>query len=305
MTAEPANSSSAQPTAPTSAGQDVWTVSRVLDWTVKHLKQHGSPSPRLDAEVLLAHARGCPRIKLYTDFDQPMTDAQRAIMRDLVKRRALSEPVAYLIGQREFYSLKFDVTREVLIPRPDTEVLVMELIERARNSAAPKVLDLGTGSGCISVTAAVNLPQSHVTAVDISPAALGVARANSALHKVEQRMEFLEGDLFAPIEVGRRFDFIVSNPPYIPSGELVELQADVRKHEPQLALDGGPEGLDVIRRMIAELPQYLADQGTFLVEIDPPQSSAVQTLLSETGQFEKISIAKDLAGEERVVIASR
>jgi len=285
--------------------EDVWTVSRVLDWTVKHLKQNGSPSPRLDAEVLLAHARRCPRIKLYTDFDQPMTDAQRAIMRDLVKRRAQSEPVAYLIGEREFYSLTFQLTRDVLIPRPDTEVLVMELIERARNFPSPKILDLGTGSGCIAVTAAVNLPQAAVTVVDVSPAALEVARSNAMRHKVDSRMEFFEGDLFGPVSDGSRFDFIVSNPPYIPSGELAELQVDVRKHEPQLALDGGPDGLDIIRRIVADLPRFLTESGTFLVEIDPPQSAAVQTMLSETGHFEKISTVKDLAGEQRVVIACR
>jgi len=301
VTAEPARPAPNQ--SPPS--EDVWTVSRVLDWTVKHLKQNGSPSPRLDAEVLLAHARRCPRIKLYTDFDQPMTDAQRAIMRDLVKRRAQSEPVAYLIGEREFYSLTFQLTRDVLIPRPDTEVLVMELIERARNFPSPKILDLGTGSGCIAVTAAVNLPQAAVTVVDVSPAALEVARSNAMRHKVDSRMEFFEGDLFGPVSDGSRFDFIVSNPPYIPSGELAELQVDVRKHEPQLALDGGPDGLDIIRRIVADLPRFLTESGTFLVEIDPPQSAAVQTMLSETGHFEKISTVKDLAGEQRVVIACR
>jgi len=301
VTAEPARPAPNQ--SPPS--EDVWTVSRVLDWTVKHLKQNGSPSPRLDAEVLLAHARRCPRIKLYTDFDQPMTDAQRAIMRDLVKRRAQSEPVAYLIGEREFYSLTFQLTRDVLIPRPDTEVLVMELIERARNLPSPKILDLGTGSGCIAVTAAVNLPQAAVTVVDVSPAVLEVARSNAMRHKVDSRMEFFEGDLFGPVSDGSRFDFIVSNPPYIPSGELAELQVDVRKHEPQLALDGGPDGLDIIRRIVADLPRFLTESGTFLVEIDPPQSAAVQTMLSETGHFEKISTVKDLAGEQRVVIACR
>ena len=296
MTEEPAQST---PTG------EVWTVSRVLDWTVKHLKQHGSPSPRLDAEVLLAHARHCPRIKLYTDFDQPMTDAQRGVMRDLVKRRAQAEPVAYLIGEREFYSLGFHLTRDVLIPRPDTEVLVMELIERARKSESPKILDLGTGSGCIAVTAAVNLPTAQVTAVDLHAGALQVARSNAERHKVTERMEFLEGDLFAPVAAGKRFDFVVSNPPYIPSGELAGLQEDVRKHEPQLALDGGGDGLDVIRRLIAKLPEFLAENGTFLVEIDPPQFEAVQTMLSEIGGFAKISGVKDLAGEQRVVIAAR
>lgn len=284
---------------------DVWTVSRVLDWTVKHLQQHGSSSPRLDAEILLAHARGCPRIKLYTDFDQPMTEAQRGVMRDLVKRRVQKEPVAYLIGRREFYSLNFHVTRDVLIPRPDTEVLVMELIERARNHAAPRILDLGTGSGCVPITAAVHLPAADITTVDLSPAALEVAQQNAAQHQVEGRIHFLQGDLFVPVSAGAKFDFIVSNPPYIPTGELAGLEDDVRKHEPQLALDGGPDGLDLIRRLIADLPRFLAEKGTFLVEIDPPQFSAVQNLLSETGQFEKISSAKDLAGEQRVVIAVR
>ena len=161
-----------------------WTVRRVLDWTTAHLKQHGSETPRLDAEILLAHARGCRRIELYTRFDEPLTDAQRAVMRDLAKRRAKSEPVAYLVGHREFFSLDLRVTPDVLIPRPDTETLVVELIDAARAVESPRILDLGTGSGCIAIAAAVNLPSARVTATDLSDAALAIARENAEKHAV-------------------------------------------------------------------------------------------------------------------------
>ena len=156
-----------------------WTVRRILDWTTAHLKQHGSDTPRLDAEILLAHARACRRIELYTHFDEPLTDAQRAVMRDLAKRRAKSEPVAYLVGHREFFSLDFRVTPDVLIPRPDTETLVVELIDAAKPLESPRILDIGTGSGCIAVAAAVNLPKAQITATDLSEAALAIARENA------------------------------------------------------------------------------------------------------------------------------
>ncbi|MFO1019731.1 MAG: peptide chain release factor N(5)-glutamine methyltransferase [Planctomycetales bacterium] len=290
---------------PAAGSGDVWTVSRILEWTTQHLKQHGSPNPRLDAEVLLAHARGCKRIKLYTDFDQPLTDAQRTVMRDLVKRRAQAEPVAYLIGRKEFYSLDFTVNSAVLIPRPETETLVMELIERARSANAPRILDLGTGSGCIAITTAVHLPTAQVTAVDISPDARQVAIGNAENHKVSDRVRCLEGDLYAPLTAGEQFDFVVSNPPYIPQAEMPALMADVRKHEPALALDGGAAGLEVITRLIAGASSRIVPGGWILLEIDPPQSAAVQQMLSQSGDFEKIQPVKDLAGEHRVIVGQR
>ncbi|MBM3968494.1 MAG: peptide chain release factor N(5)-glutamine methyltransferase [Planctomycetes bacterium] len=289
---------------PTPAG-DVWTVKRILDWTIPHLKSHGSDSPRLDAEILLAHARGCPRIQLYTNYDQPLTDGQRATMRDLVKRRAAAEPVAYLVGHREFFGLEFRVTKDVLIPRPDTETLVVDAIETSKPQAAPRVLDIGTGSGCIAIALAVNCPNAEVTAIDLSLAALGIARENSEKHNVADRIRWLHGDLFAPLTAGEQFDVIASNPPYIASAEIETLAADVRLNEPRSALDGGPDGLDLVRRLIADAPQHLVSQGRLLIEISSEQADAVTQLLTANGRYDDITVLKDLAKQPRVVRAAR
>lgn len=290
--------------SPTPAG-DVWTVKRILDWTIPHLKSHGSESPRLDAEILLAHARGCPRIQLYTNYDQPLTDAQRAMMRDLVNRRAAAEPVAYLVGHREFFGLDFRVTKDVLIPRPDTETLVVDAIEVLKMQTAPRVLDVGTGSGCIAISLAVNCPNAEVTAIDLSKAALDIAQANAETHKVAGRIRWLCGDLFVPLNAGEQFDLIASNPPYIAAAEIETLSADVRLHEPRSALDGGPDGLDVIRRLIANAPQHLASQGKLLIEISGEQVDAVSQLLTANGNYGDIAVQKDLAKQPRVVRAVR
>lgn len=291
-------------TPPTPAG-DVWTVKRILDWTIPHLKSQGSESPRLDAEILLAHARGCPRIQLYTNYDQPLTDTERATMRDLVKRRAAAEPVAYLVGHREFFGLDFRVTKDVLIPRPDTETLVVDAIETLKPQAAPRVLDVGTGSGCITISLAVNCPNAEVTAIDLSASALAIAQANAETHNVAGRIRWLCGDLFVPLTSGEQFDLIASNPPYIASAEIDKLAADVRLHEPRSALDGGPDGLDVIRRLIAAAPAHLAEQGKLLIEISGEQANAVTQLLATNGQYDDIAVLKDLAKQPRVVRAVR
>lgn len=287
------------------AGDAPWTVSRILDWTTQHLKKAGCETPRLDAELLLAHARGCPRIQLYVQFQEVVTDAQRAVMRDLVKRRAVAEPVAYLIGHREFFSLDFEVTHDTLIPRPDTETLVLELISLARKQPAPRILDLGTGSGCIAIAAAVNVPAAQVTAVDIAPATLEVARRNARRHKVDSRVEFVLGDLFAGLPPGRTFDWVVSNPPYIPQGELSTLAADVRLHEPHTALDGGPDGLAVIRRLVSEAPAWLVPGGTLLCEFSPEQAAALLGLVEGNSAWTGGRVLKDLAGRARVLAAHR
>ena len=291
-------------TPPTPTG-DVWTVRRILEWTIPHLKSNGSESPRLDAEILLAHARGCPRIQLYTNYDEPLTDTQRATMRDLVKRRAAAEPVAYLVEHREFFSLDFQVTKDVLIPRPDTETLVVDAIEVLKQQPASRVLDVGTGSGCIAIALAVNCPNAVVTAIDLSPPALDIARANADKHKIGDRIRWLCGDLFAPLATGEAFDLIVSNPPYIASAEIETLSADVRLHEPRSALDGGPDGLDVIRRLIADAPQHLTPQGKLLIEISGEQADSVTQLLTANGHYDDIAVLKDLAKQPRVVRATR
>jgi len=293
------------PTPPIEQTADgAWTVGKIIDWTTGHLRKHGSESPRLEAEILLAHARGCPRIQLYVQYNELLTDDQRTVMRDLVKRRAQAEPVAYLVGHREFFALDFRVTPDVLIPRPETETLVVQLIAAAKSRPNPRILDVGTGSGCIAVAAAVNVPGATVSAIDISPRALDVAKDNASRHAVAERIRFLEGDLFAPLSSEDQFDLVVSNPPYVADAEMATLPADIRLHEPQLALRAGPNGLDVVALLITAAPAHLAAGGALFIEISPEQASAVSSLIRESGQFEPPRTVKDSSGKERVVIAS-
>jgi release factor glutamine methyltransferase len=283
--------------------EDAWTVGKIIDWTTVHLKKHGSESPRLEAEILLAHARKCPRIQLYVQYNELLTDDQRAAMRDLVRRRAQAEPVAYLVGHREFFGLGFRVTPDVLIPRPETETLVLELLTAVKGQLNPRILDVGTGSGCIAIAAAVNLPSAVVTATDISPKALAIACENAARHGVADRIRFLEGDLYAPLVSGERFDVLVSNPPYVTDGEMETLPADVRLHEPALALRAGAAGLDVIARLISSAGSHIAPGGFLLIEIAPEQCGPVCALLKITALFEPARTVKDPWGKQRVITA--
>lgn len=282
---------------------DVWTVRRILQWTTAHLAKHGSDTPRLDAEILLAHARSCARIELYTRFDEQLSEPQRAVMRTLVRRRAQSEPVAYLVGHREFFSLDFRVTPNVLIPRPETETLVVELLTSIEPLANPRVADIGTGSGCIAVAVAANNPRVEITAVDISEAALSIARENAGRHGVSDRIRLVEGNLLEPLAGQPPFDAIVSNPPYVADGELPTLQPDVRLHEPNQALSAGEDGLNVIRRLILGAHSHLTGGGVLLMEISPEQSDAIVRLLNDAGYYTGVRIVKDSSGDARVVHA--
>lgn len=232
-------------------------------------------------------------------------------MRELVQRRAKHEPVAYLVGHREFYSLDFEVTPDVLIPRPDTETLVLELLDLVRpvepdsGSPASRILDVGTGSGCIAVTVAVNRPDALVTAVDVSPAAIEVARANAVRHNVSERVRFVESDLFAALDGEEPFDVIASNPPYVPSGEWETLPDDVRLHEPRLALESGADGLETIRRIINAAPPFLIPGGHLLLEVDIPQAEAVRDLLRAQPAFDDVRLINDLTARPRVAHARK
>src|SRR5262245_25749284 len=268
-----------------------WTVLRLLTWTTDYLKSHGSDSPRLDAEVLLAHARGCERIGLYTAFDEIVSDDVRAAFRDLVKRRAAGEPVAYLVGKREFYSLSFRVTPDVLIPRPETEFVVLaafDALKAAARSQEPGatgqlaenlqsairnpqflVADIGTGSGAIAVSIAKHAPTFRIVATDISTRALTIAKENAAAHGVADRIHFLEADLLAPIPAEPQFAVIASNPPYIGESEIGTLAPGVLNHEPRLALISGPTGLEIIERLIPQAADRLVSHGWLILEISP------------------------------------
>lgn len=290
------------------AGQteEPWTIRRVLTWTTEHLKKHHSDSPRLDAELLLAHALGCQRIQLYTNFDTEMSEDQRTVMRGLVQRRSKAEPVAYLIGHREFFSLDFKVTRDVLIPRPDTETLVMETLDLLKDAPPDvKLLELGTGSGCISIAIGKHHSGVRITATDICPAALEIARENAAKHGLSDRIEFLQGDLFAALKShpGPRFHLLLSNPPYVTSAEMATLPPDIRLHEPSVALDGGSEGLNYLRRIADEAPNYLDTGGHVLVELAPEQAERMRDDCFSAAHWTGKKIVKDSAGHPRVVLA--
>jgi release factor glutamine methyltransferase len=283
----------------------VWTIQALLGWTTDFLRSKGVEAARLEAQVLLAHVLDCPRIELVARFPEQPTDEQRVRFRELIKRRVDGWPVAYLVGRREFYLLPFEVSPAVLIPRPETETLVLEALRLLKPLAAPAVLDLGTGSGCIAVSVAHQKRDARVTATDVSPDALDVARRNAEAHGVAGRVAFAQGDLFAAVPAGSLFDVVVSNPPYVTPAELAGLSPDVREHEPRLALDGGPDGLAFYRRIAAGVGPLLKPGGWLAVEIGATQEDAVRTLLADRPELEAGPTLKDGAGRPRVATARK
>ena len=296
---------SGEGTSETAETPEVWTVKKVLDWTIGHLKQHGCESARLDAEILLAHSRSCRRIQLYTEYDAPLTPEERATMRDLVRRRAAHEPVAYLVGFREFFGLDFEVEPGVLIPRPDTETLVMTALEIAKDLPAPRILDVCTGTACVPVAIAENCPAAALTAIELGDQAHKIAQRNIEKHGLSERVTLLLGDLFSPLADDAVFDMITANPPYVTDGEMNTLPPDIRLHEPELALCGGADGLDIVRRLILEAAARLTDAGVLLLEIGSQQGDEVCRLFEATNQYEPAQAVKDLGGRTRVVWAKK
>jgi release factor glutamine methyltransferase len=285
-----------------------WTVGRLLKWTTDYLQSHGSDSPRLDAEVLLAEILQCPRIQLYTAFDNEPGEEERAAFRELIRRRAEGVPVAYLVGHREFYSLDFRVTPDVLIPRPETELLVVALLDLAKAHSAGaklKIADVGTGSGIIAVCAAKHLSGCRVTAIDLNPQALKVAKTNAEMHGVSGRIEFIQSDLFAALELDDKYDFILSNPPYVAEDELQTLGPEVRNFEPHAALVAGPRGTEVIEKLIPQSVERLNPGGYLVMEISPMIHDRVLPLLAAETRFDLATTIKDLARLPRVVRARK
>jgi release factor glutamine methyltransferase len=276
-----------------------------LSWTAGWLAERGSESPRIDAEVLLAHVRGCQRILLYTAFDEVVAEEPRARFRELVRRRGAGEPVAYLVGGREFFSLPLAVSPAVLVPRPETEGLVVRVIDLCRQAAAPRIVDVGTGSGAIAIAVATHLPRAEVVASDISAAAIEVARANAARLGLSERIRFVESDLLAARELAGPWDVIVSNPPYVREDEFAGLPRDVRDHEPRAALVAGPRGVEVIERLAAEAVGRLRPGGWLVLEAGPAVAADVERLLAATSGLEPGPTLKDLARLPRVFQARR
>lgn len=279
-------------------GARAWTILEVLDWTAGRFEREGVESPRVDAEVLLVHTLKLERIRLYMDFDKPLAVEELATYRALVKRRLTGEPVAYITGQREFWSQTLEVGPAVLVPRPETELLVELALKRCGEERAPVLADVGTGSGAIAVALASELPGATVYALDCSAEALEVARRNAERHGVE--VTLLQGDLLEPLADAGPLDLVVSNPPYVTTAEMEDLPRHVREFEPRGALHAGADGLDIYRRLVPAALDALAPGGHLLLEIGCTQGEAVSGLLEEAG-FQEVAVHQDLAGLDRVV----
>jgi release factor glutamine methyltransferase len=283
------------------AAPKTWTIGSLVKWATDDFRARGIESPRLDAELLVAFALGIDRMRVILDAARPLEPDELDRLRALVKRRRAREPMAYLRGEREFYGLTFKVDARVLVPRPDTETLVDVALARTRHvSMSMRMLDLCTGSGCVAIAAARQRPTAKLFATDLSEDALALAREN-AQRLGAYNVAFFAGDLFAPIEGRkRRFDVITANPPYIASTDIPNLMADVRDHEPRLALDGGADGLDVVRRIVEGAPRFLVPGGVLAVEVGHDQAEAARGLFEASG-FADVKLDRDYAKIERVV----
>lgn len=288
------------PTSP----QPPWTILKVLTWTADHFRNRNVESPRASAEILLAHALGLRRIDLYLRYDQPLEPEELDRFRPLIRRRTAGEPVAYVVGEREFWSMPVGVDPSVLIPRPETEILVEAALAEIPPSAegVRRVLEAGTGSGAPILAVAAERPGHAYFASDRSREALRTARANAVRNGLDGRIRFFQADWLAPLRPGAgAFHLILSNPPYIPSGEIDGLQVEVARYEPRSALDGGPDGLRAVRRLIRECPAVLAPGGTLLMEIGHDQRAAVERLAEASGEWSDVRFRADFAGRDRVV----
>jgi release factor glutamine methyltransferase len=284
-------------------------ISLLLGKSAEFLKSKGSSTPRLDAELLLAEVLGMNRVDLYVNFDQPLTSTEVDRYRELIRRRGKGEPVAYILGRAYFLNLTIKVDRTVLVPRPETEHVVEAVLgllaKRDWSGGAPRILDVGTGSGAIAIAIAAAYPDAEVTAVDSSEPALELARENARTAGLAARITFALSDLLADLDPLETFDLIVSNPPYIADDEWDGLPVDVREFEPRAALYGGPDGLDYYRRLVLDSPQLLRPEGAMILEIGYRQGRAVKELIEMDGRFTGAVIEKDHAGHDRVVVASR
>ncbi len=274
----------------------------VINKTTPFFEKQGIESPRLTIELLLAHLLKKKRLDLYMEFERKLDEPTLEKLREMVKRRAAGEPVQYITGETEFYGLKLAVDKRVLIPRPETELLVQTVLERLKPLPAPLVVDVGTGSGCIAVALAKNLPGAVLYALDVSEEALEVARANAKKHDLEKNIRFLRSDLLQNFPGSLRADLIVSNPPYIATGELAKLPKEVRDFEPVRALTAGEDGFEVIRRLVMDARRVLTPSGFLALEIGAGQRLAVENLLVGE-KYEVVQVVKDLQGHERDIVA--
>lgn len=279
-----------------------WTILSLLKWTEGYFAKHAIPNPRVDAEWLLSDLLHIPRIQLYARFDQPLSPTELTAFKERVKRRIQREPLQYILGYEDFFGLRFDVAPGVLIPRPETESLVeWALVLAQKCPPALRILDIGTGSGCIAITLAKRKPDSHVEATDLSPEAIAIATANANRHQAA--VTFHHADLW-PAHT-EKFDLIISNPPYIPTADIATLQAEISHFEPTSALDGGKDGLDFYRRIVAESEKRLNPHGYLILEVGNGEAQDVSHLIEATQRFAWHEIRRDLNGVERMIAAQQ
>ncbi|WP_177503641.1 peptide chain release factor N(5)-glutamine methyltransferase [Anaerosinus sp.] len=282
---------------------EIWTIGSILKWTEQYFNDKGVESSRLDAEVLLSRVLGKERIYLYVHFDQPLQQMELGRFREMIKQRVKRIPVAYILGEKEFMGMDFSVSPAVLIPRPDTEILVENVIERLKKLGNVHIVDIGTGSGAIAVSILANCLNVSGVAVDISSEALAVAKSNAIRHGVDMRLEFVKSDVYDSLSAGQ-FDAIISNPPYIPDKDIAGLEPEV-KREPYGALAGGKDGLDFYRRLIQEGIKFLKPNGFMAFEVGIYQAEDVADIGRQTGAFNHFEIIKDYGNIDRVVIMKK
>jgi len=300
-----------------------WTIKETLSWAEEYLQSHGVPNCKTEAEYLLSHLLNCKRSGLYLKHDKSVAIDEFQRFMGWLNKRIAREPSQYIIGEQEFWGLEFKVTRDVLIPRPETEILVEEAVKTVRSQESEVrsqntkihyselrtpdsklILDLCTGSGCIAVSLAKEIPDSQIYVVDISESALDVARENAERHSVVDKITFIQGNLFAPLRgLSLKVDLIVSNPPYVSRDMMKDLQPEIRDYEPEIAVYAGDDGLDFYRRIISESPAYLTQGGHLILEIGYGQAEEIKKLIEQSNAFADISITKDFAGIDRVIKA--
>jgi release factor glutamine methyltransferase len=285
---------------------ETWTILKLLKWTTAHFTSHHIEHPRAAAEILLAHALGVGRVDLYIQYDRPVEAHELETFKKFIQRRVQREPVAYIVGNKEFWSMDLKVTTDVLIPRPETETLVeaaITVVPPGPDAAPVKIMDLGTGSGAIVLAMASERPAQSFFAVDRSEKAIAVAQDNARMHGLDKALTFLQGNWFDPVhDLGRYFDVIVSNPPYISSHEFDVLPPEITQYEPRDALDGGPDGLEAIRHIIKQAPEHMVPGGWLIFEIGHDQWAAVQELITYSGTYSDWAVIKDYGGYDRVVM---
>lgn len=283
--------------------EERWTVLKVIQWTTEHFREKGMDNPRLEAEVLLAHLLGIDRMGLYLNYDRPLKEEERTAYREMIQRRTAGEPSAYIVGYKEFWSMRFAVSPECLIPRPETEHLVEEAVRIGKGLQPPlRALEIGHGCGAVAIALAKELEEAQIAATDISPGAHTLAQENAETHGVKGRIRFILGDLY-PAGEGP-FNLVCSNPPYIPTEEVLQLASEVRDYEPLTALDGGADGLHFFREIARGAPAFLAEGGWLLLEMGKGQDPQVTAILQEEG-FTNIDLIPDYAEVQRVIKAQR